>query len=209
MTLWSRCSIWSHPPCGLIYLWGNKGLKQVISSQNTNNVFAEKTNCTNTFLDVSSQHGTFGSARNSCLTRGCQISWLERGCSISHAPFMAEMTMMRAHTLGDLKLRGWYFSQNHIAGGLNPPIGYFKKKYSEHLVRDLLARMFPIWTNARVVSPKGANGARWCVPADTVTKDEHTNPIKTMKLSIRQLSTVSRANLSYDEFWDDGNKETK
>lgn len=66
---------------------------------------------------------------------------------------------------------------------------------------DLVASMLPMLTNGTVVRPSGSNGALWCVPADTVTKLLQTRPITTMKLSIRQLSIVSKANLQWLKNW--------
>lgn len=59
----------------------------------------------------------------------------------------------------------------------------------------LEAKRLPTLTNSTEVRPSGENGARWCVPAETVTNDEHTNPNKIMKSSMRQFKTVSNANL--------------
>ena len=58
-----------------------------------------------------------------------------------------------------------------------------------------MANKLPSFTNGTQHCPKGNHGARWCVPADTVTKLLHSNAIKTVKSSILQFSIVRRANL--------------
>ena len=62
-----------------------------------------------------------------------------------------------------------------------------------------LAKRFPVSTNRESRSPKGLHGDLLWVPADTVTKEEHTNPITTMKWSQRQFNSVNRTSLRFPE----------
>ena len=51
-------------------------------------------------------------------------------------------------------------------------------------------------TNSTPISPRGLEGVRLWVPADTVTYELQTKPMRTKKFSKRQLSMVNKASLT-------------